>query len=140
MSLDSTTAYVTNTDDGTFTAFNVPNLQPIATVAAGNNPTGVALSVDGNKLVVTNTGDNNMRVFDPWTFTDAMIPLGNSPMGVATTAFPSRGNVAYVVNYDDNFGEGVAIDDGGVFGTFMTGHGPVGIAISSGPIAGPELR
>ena len=73
-----------------------------ATISVGDSysgPLGVAVSPDGSKIYVANTGLNAVSVIDTAKETVTDIAVGNSPSGVA---FSTDGSKIYVANTDSN--------------------------------------
>lgn len=96
------TVYVANRDSNTVSVVRKGAREVAATLSTGIEPTGLALSADGQQLLVTsNTArDNNthgvLTVFDTRTLEQAWeIPVGEEPRAVAVVA----GNKAVVSLY-----------------------------------------
>ncbi|WP_169846809.1 ricin-type beta-trefoil lectin domain protein, partial [Rhodococcus marinonascens] len=85
----------------------------------GNTPAGVAVTPDGSRVYVINTGDDTVSVIDTATNTVVnAIPVGKLPNRVAITP---DGSHAYVTNTLDNSVSVIAIDTG----TSIPGGGTV---------------
>jgi YVTN family beta-propeller protein len=113
-----------------------------ATVPAGTNPAGVAVSPDGRGVYVTNGGSDNVSQYDVGTGgvlvpkTPTAVTAGDSPLGIALS--PNQGPIAAfsasvaaagsatgfdgsassdsdgsVARYDWDFGDGTGALDGG---------------------------
>jgi len=98
-SQDRNKVYVANERTGTLsviTATDAVTYKLTATIGIGREPRGVAVSPDGSKLYVTNTGSDDVSVIATATNTvTATILVGHSPKGVAVTP---DGSKLYVVN------------------------------------------
>src|SRR3989304_24158 len=81
-------AYVTNSGTTTVSVIDTATNTVVATVAVGTNPLGVAITPDGARAYVTNSGGgaNSVSVIDTATNTVvATVGVGSSPFGVAIT-------------------------------------------------------
>src|ERR1019366_5635533 len=58
------TAYITNQTANSVSVINLVNNTVVATIPVSNNPLGVAVSRDGNKVYVTNSGSNSVSVIN----------------------------------------------------------------------------
>jgi|SRR6516165_4260777 YVTN family beta-propeller protein len=123
-------AYITN---GSFSNNNVSVINTvtnavIATIPVGANPYSVAVTADGSKAYVTNTGSQTVSVIDTATNTvTATIPAGTFPLGVAVTP---DGSKVYVTNPSGVQSVSViAAATNTVIATIPVG-GPDGVAVS----------
>jgi YVTN family beta-propeller protein len=107
-------------------------------IPVGVGPTGVAVSPDGTRVYVTNSGDANLSVVDTGTNAELPYPagmrpkVGNNPAGVVVSP---NGKHVYVTGSDD-LGNGiVAVVDTETNQTrppvLPVGSGPQGIAVTS---------
>ena len=95
----------------------------------GARPGGAAVTPDGSKAYVTNTGTNNVSVISTGpNNVIATIPVGNGPQGVAVT--PDSSTV-YVGNQTDNTVSVISTASNSVVGgPIPVGANPVGLAAS----------
>jgi YVTN family beta-propeller protein len=107
-----------NTADETFTTVNF-----------GNDPYGVAVSPQGDYLVVTRPSANSVTLVRTGSFasTSAQVlrDVGTEPRGVAVE---SQGNYAYVANYGSGTVSEIYIPSFTVNDTIPVGNGPWGVA------------
>ncbi len=71
----------------------------LPSIPVGTRPRGIAISPDGNSLVVSNSTSASVSIIDPTglrVITTISLPSGSSPYGVAITGDSKR---AYVANY-----------------------------------------
>jgi YVTN family beta-propeller protein len=96
-----------------------------------NGAYGVAVTLDGEELVVTRTEDDTVTLIPTDLFAnsdvqnDVYLDDGDAPRGVA---IESRGIYAYVAKYGDDSVDQIAINSGAVVDTFDVGRGPWGVA------------
>ena len=122
-------AYITNTADGTVSVISTASETVIATIPAGSNTTGVAVTPDGSKVYVA--GDHIVSVISTVTNTViATIPVPGTgvPMGVAVTP---DGSKVYVANLSDNTVSVISAATNKVIGSpIPVGVGPSGVAVT----------
>ncbi|WP_245814056.1 YncE family protein [Rhodococcus marinonascens] len=100
----------------------------IDTILVGNNPFGVAITLDGSFVYVVNTDDGTVSVIDTGTnMVVDTVMVGSFPEGVAITPDGTR---AYVVNTDDGTVSVIDTGTNTVADTVPAGNGPVGAAIT----------
>jgi YVTN family beta-propeller protein len=87
--------YVTNNRSDSLTIIDTAKDTVIATIPVGKEPHEVAITPNGNRILVCNAQDNTVSVIDS-NVEVATIPTGRYPHGVAITP---DGKKAYVVNF-----------------------------------------
>jgi YVTN family beta-propeller protein len=101
----------------------------IATIPLGGESNGVAVTPDGRKVYVANSGSNNVFVID--TATNAVIgspiPVGLFPFGVAVTP---DGRKVYAANRDNDNVSVIATATNTVIATIPVGSFPIGVAVT----------
>jgi YVTN family beta-propeller protein len=122
-------AYVTNSADGTVSAFDVASGAVVANVAVGKEPVDVAISPDGTRAYVANKGSNTVSVIDTASNSVvANLAVGKEPDGIAVSP---NGAAAYVSNFGD---ESVSListaTDTAPIGPIHVGEEPEGVAIA----------
>jgi YVTN family beta-propeller protein/autotransporter-associated beta strand protein len=96
---DESLAYVTNFGSNSVSVINTGTNAVVTTINVGTSPTGIAVSPDGTRAYVTQTG-NNVSVIDTTTNTVVTTLTGfNAPAGVA---FSPDGTRVYVTNVSGN--------------------------------------
>ena len=86
--------------NGTVSVIDTTTNTVTATIRVGRSPTEVAVSPDGTRAYVTNTGSSTVSVIDTTTNTViATIRVGERPTQVAVSP---DGTLAYVTNTDSN--------------------------------------
>ena len=118
-------------------AYDIPLTTPIAapeppvknalgTARVGTFPTGIAVSPDGNRVYVVNSGDDSVSVIDAENGTAALtIAVGHAPYGIALTA---DGRKAYVANASGNSVSVIDTQTQTVTATIAVGAKPYGVA------------
>ena len=100
----------------------------ISTISVGNDPQGIAVNPNTNKIYVANQHDSTVSVINGSTNTIvSTIPVGSSPTYVA--ANPNT-NMIYVANTGSN---SLSVIDGStdnVISTIQVGSKPVGIGVN----------
>jgi len=131
-------ATLTEVADGD-TAHDIPLMTPVAAprppvkdalgiARVGTFPTGIAVSPDGNRVYVVNSGDDSVSVIDAETGTAALtIAVGHAPYGIALTP---NGRNAYVANAVGNSVSVIDTQTQTVTATIAVGAKPYGIAVS----------
>ena len=100
-----------------------------ANVPVGNGPFGVAVTPDGGKVYVTNSGhSNNVSIINTATNTvTTNVSVGISPEGVAVT--PDGKNV-YVTNHDSNTVSVINTINNTAYATVLVEIFPEGVAVT----------
>jgi YVTN family beta-propeller protein len=123
-----TYAYIPSSGDGNVVQINTAD-ETFNTVAFGDDPYGVAVSPQGDYLVVTRPTADSVTLLRSGSFatTSAQVlrDVGIEPRGVA---FESQGNYAYVANYGANTVSEIYIPSFTVTATIRVGAGPWGVA------------
>ena len=69
-------------------------------IPVGNYPMGVAVTLDGKKVYVTNLNDNTVSVIDATkNKVTATIPVGSDPRGVAVSPDGKSVITSYSIHY-----------------------------------------
>lgn len=90
-------AYVANNGANTVSVIDVSTNAVVQTIPVGSNPTGLAVTPDGNRVYVANYASNDVSVIDTSTnIVVATIPVPGTSYGVAVTPDGSR---VYVANH-----------------------------------------
>ena len=121
--------YVTNNLTlGSVSVVNVAD-GAVSTISIGDHPIGVAITPDGTKAYVANTGSDNVSVIDVATGSVSTIGVGTRPAGVAITP---DGTKAYVANSDGNTVSVINVATGSVstISDFAVGLFPTAVAIT----------
>jgi YVTN family beta-propeller protein len=103
----------------------------LPSIPVGNRPRGIAITPDGNTLVVSNSGSASVSIIDAnasQVVATISLPAGSSPYGVAVTPDDKR---AYVANYV-NPGSIFVIDltSRALIATIPGGNQPIHLAMS----------
>ncbi len=89
-------AYVANLGGDTVFVIDTSTNNVIATITVGVDPSGVAITPNGQFAYVTNSNTDNVSVIDTSTnHVIATVPVGAGPFGIAITP---NGQFAYVAN------------------------------------------
>ena len=114
--------------DGTVSVIDTSTNTVTATVSVGSNPIGVAVSLDGTNVYVTNYDSNTVSVIDTDTnIVTVTVKVGSRPGGVAVS--PNGTNV-YVTN---EYGNNISVIDATtntVKATVPVGNSPWGVAVN----------
>ncbi|MDX3853666.1 Ig-like domain repeat protein, partial [Streptomyces sp. AK02-01A] len=98
------------------------------TVPVGNFPTDVAITPDGLRAYVANSGDNTVSVIDTVTNTvTATIPVGSAPFGVVVTP---DGLFVYVTNSGDDTVSVISTATNTVTATIPVGSVPLEVTVT----------
>jgi YVTN family beta-propeller protein len=111
--------------------FDMANNSFGATATVGTRPRRMALTADGRRLYVANTGSNSVSVIDVASFAvtnTITLPAGGNPYGIAVNGDGSR---VYVANNSAQ-GSLIVVDtaSNNVAGTIAVGNNPVQVVIS----------
>jgi YVTN family beta-propeller protein len=126
-----TKVYVTNWDSNSVSVIDTVTNKVIATEPVGKGPNGVAVTPDGSKVYVANSGEYSsgyVSVID--TATDnitANVPVGREPIGVAITP---DGSKVYVTNFYSNNVFVIDTSNDNVTATVPVGNSPFGVAVT----------
>jgi uncharacterized repeat protein (TIGR01451 family) len=129
----TTYAYVPNSMDNNISVIDTATNKVIASVNVGDQPYGIAITPDGNKVYVANQVSNTVSVIDAVNLTvTATVPVGISPVGV--TSSPD-GTKIYVTNYGNysvpsNTVSLINTTTNTVTATIPVGDKPKGITVS----------
>ncbi len=121
-----TTAYIANSGADEVVRVTTDNEAMVTTPIAGG-PYGIAVTPNGQQVLVTNVDDDELAFFDTDNFsgTPFLLAVGNSPRGVAID--PS-GRYAYVANYDDDTISQIDVSKRITIDTIGVDDGPWGVA------------
>jgi YVTN family beta-propeller protein len=115
--------YIAVQSDGTVAIVDGTTYSLIGKVSAGGTePNGLALSGDGSKLFVANSGSDNVAVLDAnagYALVGS-IGVGHQPFGIAIA-----GSVGYVTNSGNGTVTLFDVDSLGVIRTLWVGHRPL---------------
>jgi uncharacterized protein (TIGR03437 family) len=137
LSADDSLLLVANPDNNTVSLFDLKNGGTrLAEIPVGKEPNGVALSPDGSRAYVANTGDGSVSVLSinrnsPNSYYTAVttIPVGTEPYGLALTP---AGRKLYVANARSNTVSVIDTAGNYVISTIANvGPEPRGIAITN---------
>jgi YVTN family beta-propeller protein len=122
-------AYVTNSGDGTVSAFDTASGAVVANVVVGKEPVDVAIAPDGTRAYVANKGSNTVSVIDTASQSvGANVAVGKEPDGIAVSP---NGAAAYVSNFgDESLSLISTATDTVPIGPIHVGEEPEGVAIS----------
>ena len=124
----ATRAYVTNSFHDTVSVVDTATNTVVATVAVGDNPTGVAVSPHGSRVYVTNATDDTVSVIDTASNTVvATVAVGDNPTAVAVHP---NGTRVYVSNFVGGTVSVIDTATNTVVATVAVGVAPRGVAVS----------
>jgi len=116
-----------NNVPGTVSVINTTTNTVATNVIVGLDPYGIAVTPDGTKVYVTNSGSNNVSIIDTATNNvTATVPVGLNPFGVGVTP---DGTKVYVANYGDNTVSVINTATNTVIATVPVGNGPAAFGI-----------
>lgn len=120
-------AFVTNQGSDNLTVVDLETMKPVATIAVGGKPAGVAVTGDGARAYVTNPEGKDLSVIDARDRRVLRrIPLEGGPLGLAVAPDGQR---VYVADMYD--GRLYAVDpDRGVVATAVLDVTPSGVAVT----------
>ena len=123
-----TYAYIPSSADGNVIRINTDD-ETLETVAFDDDPYGVAVSPQGDYLLVTRPSVDSVTLVRTDSFVNAgaqvLRDVGDDPRGVA---IESQGNYAYVANYGTGKVSEIYIPSFTVTDTIDVGDGPWGVA------------
>ena len=127
IALADATAYIANSGAGEVLRV-VDDSDAITTMAVDDGPYGVAVTPDGDQVLVTQHDGNALVFIDTDDFSEAAytLPVGQSPRGVA---IDPDGIYAYVANFADDTVSKVSISGRRIVKTIEVGDGPFGLAV-----------
>jgi YVTN family beta-propeller protein len=123
-------AYITNDGSNDVSVIDLATNAVAATIPAGSNPRGVAVSPTGTQVYVSNYGTNDVSVIDTASKSViATIPVpsdSSSPMGIAVNPAGTRVYVANTIS-----GQVTMIDavTNTVLGSVISGSMPFGVGV-----------
>lgn len=122
-------AYIALTGDNKVSKIDVSGSHMLsATIPVGNTPHGIAVTPDGSKVYVTNSGDKTVSVIDANTNTvTATINVDNYPFGIVASL---DGSTVYVANNGTNTISVIDVATDKVVNTYTVGTGPYGLTFS----------
>ncbi len=94
-SLDGKYVYVANQATGDISVINTSTNTATDRIIVGKSPSGIVVTPNGNKLYVTNNGNDNVSVYDILNRKSTTIKAGLAPEGIAVSP---DGNWVYVAN------------------------------------------
>jgi YVTN family beta-propeller protein len=127
-------AVVSNRLSGNITIIDTALKLPIATVATGTNPQGVAFGPDGTRAYITNAGSISVVDMSSLTVVETNIPSGPCP--VAATMDMNNGHKGHIYVASNTQSGIVNVVDAGtnsVIAVFSVGLRPLGIGIRMWP-------
>ena len=128
-------AYVANLGSDDVSVIDVSSNEVIATVPVGNDPNGVAVSADGERVYVTNFLSNDISVLDATAqVAIGALVAGDGPVGIAVDP---DGQHLYVANRQATSLWQIDSDTGDVSGTALLHAGPNSVALT--PDAGTAV-
>ena len=123
----ATTAYIA--DYGSDELLRViDTTKAVNSLSVGNTPYGVAVTPDGNQVLVTLLDSDALVFINTSDFSQVVetLPVGSAPHGVAVDP---KGSYAYVANYDNNTVSQVSLTSRTIEETIDVGEGPWGVAV-----------
>ncbi|WP_419661177.1 hypothetical protein Dvar_15980 [Desulfosarcina variabilis str. Montpellier] len=99
----------------------------VTSLEVGDTPYGVAVTPDGNQVLVTLLESDALVFINTSDFSQIVetLPVGSAPHGVAVDP---KGSYAYVANYDNNTVSQVSLSTRTIVETIDVGEGPWGVA------------
>lgn len=130
-SADGTRLYITTAGNSSVLYFNTTLNQEIGTIAVPGSVNGLALSMDGTKLIVPNYGSSQVSVVDEASGkTVAAIPVGdmtNAPGG--QVAVNQAGTYVFATNFTSNNLSVISTATHQVVATVPTGPHPIALCV-----------
>ena len=124
--LAETTAYIANSGADEVLRV-IDTSEAVATLTVDDTPYGVAVTPDGDQVLVTQRDGKALVFINTSNFLQIAytLPVGKSPRGVAVEP---NGRYAYVANFDDNTVSQVNISGRSITDTIDVGDEPSGVA------------
>lgn len=120
-------AYVANLGSNNVSVIDTGTSGIVAMIPVGDNPNGLAATLDGRLVYVTNFLSDDVSVIDTRSNTViATVSVGSGPVGIAVTP---NGTAAYVTNRGSNTVSVIDVARNVVTATIGVGSGPDAIAI-----------
>ncbi|MFK0238135.1 beta-propeller fold lactonase family protein [Streptomyces vinaceus] len=125
-----TFAYVANGLAGSLSVVDTADDTVTSTIDVGDDPNGVAVSPDGNRVFVANRLSDTVSLVVPAAGAALSVPVGDNPVGVAVSPDGTR---AYVTNTISNDMTVIAADaiPPSVIATVHVGTRPQDVAVSA---------
>lgn len=121
-----TTAYIANSGAGEVLRV-IADSEAVATTPVTGSPYGVAVTPDGQRVLVTQNENDALVFIDTSDFSGSpfTLPVGEAPRGVAIDAI---GRYAYVANFEADTVSQINLSGRNVVDTIPVGDGPWGVA------------
>ena len=133
---DGRWAVVSNRLSGNITIIDTALKLPVATVATGTNPQGVAFSPDGARAYITNAGSISVVDMGSFTVVETIANIPSGPCPVAATMDMNNGHKGHIYVASNTQSGIVNVVDAGtnsVIAVFSVGVRPLGIGIRMWP-------
>ena len=133
---DGRWAVVTNRVSGNITIIDTVTKLPVATVATGTNPQGVAFDPSGARAYITNAGSISVINMSSFTVVETIANIPSGPCPVAATMDMNQGDNGHVYVASNTQSGIVNVVDAGtnsVIAVFSVGARPLGIGIRMWP-------
>lgn len=127
ISPDGSKLYVVNEYSNKISIIDTKSNNITGTFITGENPNYLLLSTDGNTLFVTNNFGNSLSVINTKNDQATLVPVGNSPVGIAKS---SDGKWIYVANAKSNTVSVIDASTYKIFTTVNVGNSPAGITVN----------
>jgi YVTN family beta-propeller protein len=137
ISPDGRWAVATNRLSGNITIIDTATRLPVATVATGTNPQGLAFSADGTKAYVTNAATTAVVNLTSFTVIQTIPSVTSGTCAAASTMdlnAADEGHVYVASNTQTGFVTVVDVATNSVKAVFPVGARPLGIAIRMWPV------
>ena len=133
---DGRWAVVTNRLSGNITIIDTALKLPVATVATGTNPQGVAFSRDSTRAFITNAQTTSVVDMTSFTVVETIASIPSGTCAVAATMDMNNGDAGHVYvasNTQSGFVNVVDAGTNSVIAVFSVGMRPLGIGIRMWP-------